>query len=85
LQKKGASNIQGVNQLHSSIGEVIKAEEAGGASEQSHSGRKFNLKDRQSNDILNWTNPPSQEDSPTKRRNWDHKAAQNSGNFLQWQ
>eukprot|EP00347_Sterkiella_histriomuscorum_P014048 403362357 len=87
VPKKGASKIQGVNQLHSSIGGVMKIEDNRRDNQSqmsSASARKFDYRDRTGNDIFNFSNAPDDSSQVGKRKVTNHQAVQNNGNLTYW-
>lgn len=75
VPKKGASNVKGVNQLQSSIGSVIKVEDNRRDNQSqmsSASARRFDYRDRQGNDIFNFSNAPDDSSAVGKRKVVNH-------------
>lgn len=95
-KKAGAQELQpGVNQLQSSLESVIKIEEARKYKIDSDIAASFkpalkqqNPKERQGNDIFNWTNHTDEQQKGGKRKytaTAQHEQHHhNSGNFLYW-
>jgi hypothetical protein len=77
VPKKGQSNVKGVNQLQSSIGAVIKAEDnrRDNQSQVSSASKRFDYRDRQGNDIFNFSNAPADNNANGKKRHENHLAA----------
>ena len=88
VPKKGQSKVQGVNQLQSSIGGVLKIEDNRKQGNFSDTAsvvkQRFDYRDRQGADIFNFTNDNGQASAQGKRRNEGHQAVQNNGNLTYW-
>lgn len=88
VPKKGKSNVQGVNQLQSSISSIIKIEE----NKRSHQevndfnapAKRVDLRDRQGCDIFGFSNHRESAENYGKRKNTSHAATQHNGNLTYW-
>ena len=80
--------MQGVNQLSSSIGGVLKIEDNrknGNFSDAaSQVSRRVDLRDRQGVDIFNFSNDYNQAPVSGKKKNEGHQAVQTNGNLTHW-
>ena len=80
--------MQGVNQLQSSISNILKIED-NRKSVQAHEDfsqpmKKIDLRDRQGSDIFGYTNYAGGSEAGGKRKNTSHQATQNNGNLTYW-
>lgn len=90
VPKKGASKLKGVNQMQSSMSSIIKEEDNKGkpvADEFGGFSKRVDYRDRAGQDVLTWSNSrgdDTQSEFGGKKKSYNHKAAQDNGNFLQW-
>lgn len=88
MPKKGKSNVQGVNQLQSSISSIIKIEENKrsnqDATDYSGPNKRVDLRDRQGCDIFGFTNHRESAETAGKRKHNNHAAVQTNGNLTHW-
>jgi len=86
---KGKSNVKGINQLHSSIGGILKIDDNRGVAKPhedfSSPAKKVDLRDRIGNDIFNFSGQNESEGNYSgKKKNYDHQSSKNNGNVVTW-